>query len=182
MKIVSVTDCLVRNIIHSLTIEEQTRDVVNEIVGLFGRSYSEFIYSAIGRHSSNYIPINSKHSPLNNKERSHLNGVMSKLPFRLNLDDILVADRMDLIYATDPTSYSEFSKFSPLFYSVIEEHFHGEEGFLDSSLFMESITELERVVSVVEQMIMAATTEELIEDTVILMLVEPNPSLFVIVY
>lgn len=182
MKLINITNNLIHEVVNSIIMNDDVKNLVLEVIRVLGPSYTEFIHYSLSKCSNNYIRADSPECPLSNRDREVIYGILARSPIRIETSDILVADRVDLLYATDYRCYQSFSKFNAMFYGSIEEHFYGNEELLDSNTYLEMIEELEKIVGIIEQIMMLSSTDELLEDTVVIMLSYPNPNLYALVY
>lgn len=193
MKFILVTDQVVEDILSSFTADTRVINAVNKVIFSMGESYTEFLYNILTNHSTDYIKLNSPECPLGQDAITHLLARLNVGPFPVRYEDVLIADRMDILYGTDVRSYAEFSKFSPSFYGGVEEDFYavsdhdvglvnGEEINEYNDIYLSSIRELERLVSAIEQLIMVNADPEAMEDIIILGLGKTTGMLYLYIY
>lgn len=182
MKYLQITDDFIRNLANSSTVSDYTREEVKDIVLKLGPTYSDFIYNVLTRHTLNYSKLNDKRCLLGEDERIKLSKKLRLLPVNLDESNILIADRVQLLYNTHERNYEEFSKFSLSFYELLELEIFGMDFNKDSETFLETIAELERLVSSIERLIIMSTLEEIFEDLIILGLGHRPGVIYIMVY
>lgn len=183
MKYLQITDTLVKDTIDSFVIDDITRGHVERIIRSVSTSYSDFIFSMLSIYSTGYVKLNSPSCPLGVVE---VNNLMSKINGMRNVNvdyrNVIIADKIDLLYGTDVRSYAEFTKFTPCFYGTVETEVFDADSDQSCEMFLAAVQEIERLVSAIEQLVILSTSEEVLEDLIILGLGHQVGSLFILVY
>lgn len=182
MKYIQITDRLVSEVLSSFTANDVIKNCVDNIIKSMSSSYSDFVYSVLTRHSVNYVKLDSPNCPLNPHEARLLLERINQVPVPVKSRDILIADKMDLLYGTDMRSFAEFTKFTPSFYGSIEEEIFELDTMGSNDIFTDSIREVERLISYIEQLIIVSSQDEILEDLVVLGLGHKVGVLYILVH
>lgn len=185
MRYVQVTDRYVKDALCSMVIPNEIADMVNgTVLGMCG-GYVPFLKTVISTGSNNYIDLNSPECPLGFKDRAIINDMLLVEKLGYSISDVVVADRMDLMYAIDSCYYETMGKFKPFFYKHMEDTLEKVYGLAwdneGSSVLEEVINALERFVSLLEQRIISSADLYQNEDTVILGLGSQLDNLIIVV-
>lgn len=185
MRYVQVTDRYVKDTLTSMVISPEIAVMVDTaVVGMCG-GYVSFLKTVISTGSNNYIALSSPECPLGVTDRKIVNNMLQVERLGYSISDVVVADRMDLIYALDTCYYEAMGKFKPFFYKHLEDILEERYGVTwendGSSVVVEVINVLEQFVSLLEKRIICIADLYQNEDTVILGLGTQQDSLIIVV-
>lgn len=185
MRYVQVTDRYVKDALSSMVITPEIAAMVDgTVLGMCG-GYVSFLRTVLSTGSNNYIDLNSPECPLGFKDRAIINDMLLVEKLGYSVSDVVVADRMDLMYALDTCYYETMGKFKPFFYKHMEDTLEKVYGVAwdngGSSVLEEVINVLERFVSMLEQRIICTADLYQNEDTVILGLGTQSDNLIIVV-
>lgn len=172
MRLITLTEQAVIELFKSVIMSEEIAEAISKIIVSFGGTCVQFIYTILYLHSNIYLHATSPDSPISSTDLIKILNVMKMIDPLIDVNQILVADKMDILYGNDYRSYSEYSKFTIHFYEEAFDIITGckfnESDYLSESLFDETIKILEYVVSRIEQHVTFSGVEVDIEDLVIL--------------
>lgn len=171
-----------------LNAKKLIQNVISDMTGIFSFSdcenvspYLTFIYMILNLHSTAYTKATSNDSGV---AKEHLDLLMYKLRNlapNITLDQILVADKMDILYGTQHRMNHEYSKFSVWFYEhVYEIAINTIEPDQADLVYEQAVSIIELVVSLVEQNILFLGHELDLEDMIVFCVYPFNGALFFI--
>ena len=98
MQMITITDSHIKNIVNSLTIQDDCKNILNRMILEYDTSYVSFLYSLFRIYTNLYLPVTSGEVWLDQSDMNYLRRkTNTRLP-QCNLEDIVTCDRYDLIY------------------------------------------------------------------------------------
>lgn len=182
LKLMCLSDKLILDIFRSMLLPEDIREHVYKVMTYLGPNPSQFVYHMFSKCSNVFVSSNSSQSPLTPEEILTVNRLLSRLPYKVEPEDVIIGDKVEMLFGSSDYSMGELTKFNYLFYSSVEDFFTQKNIDLESDIYLEVVTVIEQLVSLIESMLISSFTEEIIEDSVILILSQPDPDLYVLVY
>lgn len=144
--------------------------------------YLTFIYMMFSLHCSTYVKATSASSAISPQHLTRLLSILNTLAPGITADNILVADKMDILYGTQHLTHSEQSKFSVWFYEhVYDIATNTVDPDRSDDVFDEAIRYIETVISNIEQNIVFLGQEINPDDVVVLCLYPVNGVLFFLI-
>lgn len=112
-----ITNTNIQHIIDSVCLEENLLNALKNIIVRYDSSYVHFVYVIFSVYLKSYVQLTDIHSNLTDADRRYLlNHFQSLVNGNLLENNILVADRYDIIYGTSPIAYFESGRFNDYFY------------------------------------------------------------------
>lgn len=200
MRLIMLTHTSVKNYFDSIVLDGNgsdfdvdTRRLLDDIISditSFTQSdphnqlspYLTFVYMMLNLHSSIYVKANSESSAITTEHLNRLLSILTNLAPGITSDNILVADKMDILYGTQHLTYSEQSKFSVWFYEQAYEiavNTINPERIDD--VYNEAIVYIETIISNIEQNVIFLGQEINPDDVVVLCLYPVNGALFFLI-
>lgn len=183
MRLVRLTESSIQELFNSFPATDLVTDLIKNVVKGMAMSYTNFVHTTLTLHSGSYVKANSPDSPVSGVDMVTIINQLRTVVPDLSEDNILVADKMDVLYGTDYRTYCEYSKFSLYFY----EHVHevilermtalGQLAFLEDA-FDTTVKGIEYIVAMIEQLVVFSNFDVDLDDMIILCLVHRPDSLF----
>lgn len=173
--------------------DQETRKVIDyviaDITGIVQNDpnntlskYLTFIYMVLSVYSVSYVKASSPTSAISTEHLNSLLLRLSNLAPGLTADNILVADKMDILYGTQHLVHSEYSKFNSWFYEhVYDIAINTVNPDIVDAVYEEAISHLERTVSAIEQNIIFLGQEINPDDVVVICMYPVNGNLYFLV-
>lgn len=182
MRMASLSSNAVATIVKSLTVTPEVLDGIYKVISHYGSGYVDFVHCVLRLHSSFYCPITDPSSGVSDSEYHTLMPILQQFDPTIEASQILVADKMDLLYGTDYRSYCEYTKFKGGFYETVFDILAPESGHHYDDFFEDTyekvIRALEYVISTIEQQIAIATHDPQLDDHLIICLLPRGDLLF----
>lgn len=172
MRIVSLSDAAIRQLFGSITMTDEVCESVGKVITRFGGGFLSFVQTTLYLYSRMYVKATNPDSGISSTDLVRLIESLRFIDPTIGPDQILVADKMDLLYGNDYRSFSEFSKFTAHFYEEVFDVVTGssfnEVDYLQETLFEDTVKVLEFIMSVIEQQVVFSSTEVDLDDVVII--------------
>ena len=144
--------------------------------------YLTFIYMVLSVYSVSYVKASSPTSAISTEHLNSLLLRLNNLAPGITADNILVADKMDILYGTQHLIHSEHSKFNSWFYEhVYDIAINTVNPDIADDIYEEAISHLERTVSAIEQNIIFLGQEINPDDVVVICMYPVNGNLYFLV-
>ena len=166
MYILRVTNEYISNIIKSLTINEKTLSVLNNIIIRFDHKYINFIYLLFTVYLKTYVRITDDNCHLSFQQRKEiLNNFSENIP-NVKYEQIFIADKFDILFGSSATQYLDSSKLKSYFYEDIYNRIENITGVEVATEFMEDIFDsIEIIISSIEAYIVRIVNNNETEDS-----------------
>lgn len=186
MRLVKLTESTIKELFTSVATSDVVGNLMQHVVKELAVTYSYFVHTTLLLNSGTYVKISSHDSPVSDVDRFRIMNQLKMLAEDVTEDNVLVADKMDILYGTDYRTYCEHSKFKLMFYETVFASVTNALGpelvsNAHEDFFNETVRGIEFVISMIEQLVVYSSSEVDLEDTVILCLVHRPDAVFFIV-
>lgn len=200
MQLIMLTHNSVKNYFDSMVLDDvsnvfdfDTKRVVNYVIAdlttVVGTEpsnplshYLTFIYMMLKVHSATYVKATSPNSAVSADHLLNLLSKLSKVAPGITPDDILVADKMDILYGSQHFTHSEHTKFSVWFYEhVYDICINTVDPERADDVYTEVVNYFETVISNIEQNIIFLGQEINPDDVVVICIYPINGALFFLI-
>lgn len=121
MKLVCLTEDKIRSMFYSLTVNNDLKNKINEMINSFNPSYVDFIHTLFACYMNVYIRINDENSHLSEPEMYQALKEFSSINKNFTTDNMYVADKYDVLFGITCVSDYNHLKFNEFFYEEIHE-------------------------------------------------------------
>lgn len=184
MRIVSLTEYAARELLNSVIMTEEVKQSVVNVISNFGACMVQFIHSVMYLHSKIYVRATEGDPVLNSHDLNRILVAMRAIDSTIEPSQLLIADKMDVLYGTDYRSYCEYSKFSMGFYeevfNIVTGGSNSEPNEYEEQLYQDTINALEYIMSAIEQHVVFAGVECDIDDMIIICILPRSGVLYFI--
>lgn len=146
MKLFVLNDHVARDILRSLTVEDEIIDLIEKIILRFDQSFSNFVYSMFSAYTTYYVQLNDTNCHLSYREAQSICDNLSKTNLNVEHSNVFVADIYDILYVN--TAFDK-SRFKHYFY---EDFYNRAENILGAA---KAVTHMEDLFDALETMFAA---------------------------
>lgn len=136
MKLFVLNDQVVREILRSLTVEDETLDLIEKIIHRFDTSFSSFVYSMFSAYTTYYVQLNDTNCHLNYREAQSIYTELSRTNLNVDHSNVFVADIYDILYVN---SAFDKTRFKHYFY---EDFYNRAENILGAVKALSAVEDL----------------------------------------
>ena len=119
MRLIKLTENTIKELFSSIATSDLTAKLIEHVVTDLALTYTYFVHTTLLLNTGPYVRISSNDSPINDYERLRIMEKLKAFGNDITEDNVLVADKMDILYGTDYRTYCEFSKFRVMFYENV---------------------------------------------------------------
>lgn len=184
MKTIFIPEHHLRHIFSSLSLRDDVRSVLNNVITRFDHDYIRFMHSIFSVYSKVYVSLMDEHCELSREESRSAMEKLIVLRQQINPANIFVADRFDLLYGVTCTGDMRNSKFKDFMYEDIYSRLENLLGVQRAPQYMEDVFEsIEFVTGMIEGALMGVAIENDDEEGNVLFYLEPLPQglLFILI-
>ena len=172
---ITITDNHIKNIINSLTIQDDAKNILNRMILEYDISYVSFLYSLFRVYTNLYLSVTSGDVWL---DQSDLNYLKAKTNTRLpqcNLEDVITCDRYDLIYNLTSRDRPLSGRFNSCMYDDVYSRIAEMVGDVKAHWYMEEVFEsIEFIMTSIESVLFRLSSNQPEDPT-------RNPNVFIYV-
>lgn len=151
MKTIFIPENHLRQIFNALTITDECRAVLNNIIVRFDHDYTKFMFGIFSAYSKVYISLMDEHCELSRQEARTAMEKLIILRRQINPANIFVADRFDLLYGVSCTGDLRNTKFKDFMYEDMYSRLENLFGVRVAQEHMEDVFEaIEFVTGMIE--------------------------------
>lgn len=184
MKTIFIPENHLSAIFNSLTLKDDSRAVLHNVVVRFDHSYTNFMYSIFSAYSNVYVSLMDEHCELSREEIRDAFNKLVVLRREIKPGNIFVADKLDLLYGVSCTGDTRNTKFKDFMYEDMCSRLENLLGVQKALDYMEDTFEaIEYVTGMIEGNLMAVAQSTDDEDGNMLFYLDivPEGLLFIII-
>lgn len=149
MKLFVLNDLVVKNILHRLTLEDNVRDIIENIILRFDYSFTNFVYSMFSVYTTYYIQLLDENSHISYPEAMAIFRDLERNNLTIDRSNVFVADIFDIMYIN--TAYDK-TRFKSYFYEDTYNRLENLLGVENATTHMEEIFDaMESIFSAIEE-------------------------------
>jgi len=149
MKLFILNDQVVKNIIGRLTVEDNIREIIENIILRYDYSFTNFVYSMFSVYTTYYVQLLDENSHINYLEASNIFTELTKMNLVVDRSNVFVADVYDIMYVS--LSF-EKTRFKHYFYEDTYNRLENLLGVENATTYMEEIFDaMETIFSAIEE-------------------------------
>ena len=151
MRLFKVTNSSIKNIINSLTIKDEVKNILNKVIFNYESSYVDFMYMLFSFYLTSYVRLNSSECSLSELEKNNIISTFKKSLYAVNYNNILIADKFDVLYGMASGNINDYVKYTTFLYEEIYNRMETTSGVTDTHEYMEDVFEsIEHIISQIE--------------------------------
>lgn len=160
-----VNNLVIKNYLAGMTISDEVKIIINDIIDKYDHSYTHLLYSIFNVYLKSYVQLTDENCSLSKEEIIHITDKFNIYLPKVNSNQILIIDKLDLIFTISTNNKYDCSKFSSYFYEDIYNKIENYLGVEKANVHLEDIfAALESIVLFVESsMISISNKNEEIE-------------------
>jgi hypothetical protein len=156
MKTIYIPEHHLRQTFHALTITDEAKVVLNNIITRFDQGYARFMHGIFSAYSKVHVSLMDEHCEASVEETRALLEKFLTLRREINPVNIFIADKFDLLYGVSCTGDTRNVKFKDFMYEDIYNRLENLYGADKASEHMEDIFEsIEFVTGLIEGSLIA---------------------------
>jgi len=160
MKSIYIPEHHIRNLFHSLTLNDDSRTVLNNLVLKFDYSYSKFMYMIFSAYANMYVSVLDEHSRLTQQEVKRAMNKLSVLRREINVNNVYVADKYDMLYGITCTGTIGNMRFKDYLYEDMYSRLENLLGVAYATNYLEDIFDsIECITTLIESNLISVSED-----------------------
>ena len=154
MKFFIINDKEIKQILDSLTISKEARDVIDSITLRFDYNYVNFVYSVFSVYTTYYCCVGDENSSVFGVEAQQIYDKYADANLNIDRRNVFVADIYDIMYTV---SCFDKDRFKDYFYEDIYNRLENVLGVENATIHMEEVFDsMETLFNAIEACIIAS--------------------------
>ena len=149
MKLFVLNDRVVKEIVNRLTIEDNVREIIENIILRFDYSFTNFVYSMFSVYTTYYTNLLDENSHINYHEAQRIFSDLSKSNLIVEHSNVFVADIYDIMYVSCTWDKTRFKHY---FYEDMYNRLENLLGVQNATTYMEEVFDaMDNIFSAIEE-------------------------------
>lgn len=151
MRVLMLNEASARELFQSLNIHDELKTFLGKLIVRYDTFFVNFVYSMFCFYTQTHVSVNSCQTGYSEHELQQLISAFTRFHPNLNLSNILISDRFDMLYGIGCTGYTYNPKFHDDFYEEIYNRLEEVLGVKNAYEKMEEVTlAIEQYVGMIE--------------------------------
>lgn len=149
MKLFVLNDRVVKDILNRLTLEDNVREIIENIILRFDYSFTNFVYSMFSVYTTYYANLLDENSHVNYHEAQRIFNDISRTNLVVDRSNVFVADIYDIMYVSVTWDKTRFKHY---FYEDMYNRLENILGVEHATTHMEEVFDaMECIFSAIEE-------------------------------